>query len=104
MIVMPIDDPDRSHPQSALFGTLCAAAGVVAVALSVFVGVTSFTAYDPPGWVRIAGLLLLLGSLVAAAVLGVFGLRGEGRGRAVVGLVLGVVALSACVVMIMVGG
>jgi hypothetical protein len=50
MIVMPIDDPDRSHPQSALFGTLCAAAEAVAVALSVFVGATSFTAFDPPGW------------------------------------------------------
>lgn len=101
---MTIDESSGNRPQSALAGSLCVTAGAVALAMSAFVGMTSFTAFDPPGWVRIAGVLLLLVSLVASVGLGVPGLRGEGRTRSIVGLILGGAALATCVVMIVVGG
>lgn len=101
---MTIDESSGHRSRSALIGSLCMTAGVVALAMSVFVGVTSFTAFDPPGWVRIVGVFLLLASLVASVGLGVPGLRGAGRTRSIVGLILGAVAFAACVVMIVVGG
>lgn len=101
---MPYTDSLDPRSRGAWLGSASVVTGIAAVASAVFLGVTSFTAYDPPEWARIAGVLVLLGSLVAAGVSGALGLGGRQRRAAVVGLSLAGASAVACAVMLVVGG
>src|SRR5512142_918133 len=73
-----------------------AAAGSVAM-----IGFTSFTAFNPPGWLRIATMAPLPFLVSLSVGFGISGLKTvSGRGWAMIGLVLTSLAVIAFIVMI----
>ena len=89
--------------RGVLTGTLCGIMGLIAVGTVAFIGVTSFTAFNPPQWARGGSLALLAISLAASVLLGMLGWRNAGRTRAVVGLALSALAVAAFAVMLFLG-
>ena len=64
-----------------------------------------FTAFDPPGWLRITTMAPLPVVIIASVGFGLAGLkRASGRVWAIVGLVLACLSVVAFSVMISVGG
>lgn len=84
-------------------GVLSAAAGSIAVASATFIGVTSFTSFNPPDWVRPPLMLAFPLALVIAVLLGIAGLRRPRRAWSIIGLALCVAAVGAFAVFIVLG-
>lgn len=77
-----------------------AAAGSVAM-----IGFTSFTTFNPPGWLRIATMAPLPFLIILSVGVGLMGLkRNFGRVWAIAGLVLTALSVAAFIIMINVGG
>lgn len=77
-----------------------ATAGSVAM-----IGFTSFTAFNPPGWLRIATMAPLPVLVISSVGFGLSRLKkGSGRVWAIAGLVLTALSVVAFIVMISVGG
>lgn len=77
----------------------------VAIVLGRVIGFTSFTAFNPPGWLRIATMAPLPVLIISSVGFGLAGLKsGSGRVWAIVGLVLTVLSVVAFIVMVSVGG
>ena len=89
--------------QGVLIGTFCTITGLIAIGMVAFIGVSSFTAFNPPEWARVGSLALLAISLAASVLLGMLGWRNAGRTLAVAGLSLSAMAVAAFAVMILVG-
>lgn len=84
-------------------GNICIVMGIVAIASVVFIGVTSFTAFNPPNWARIVGGLLIPVSLIASVISGASGWRGPERVKATAGLLFSAVAVIVFVIMLSFG-
>lgn len=87
-----------------VLGTLCVVAGTVAIVSDVFIGVTSFTAFNPPSWARAVGILLFPVGFIGTGVLGWQSWRAGNRTMAIVGLSLAAAALLGLVAMFVYGG
>lgn len=69
------------------------------------VGLTSFLEnFNPPDWVRIASMAPIPFATIAAAIFGVLGLKGRGRGLAVAGLAITGLSVAAFAVMLFSSG
>lgn len=69
------------------------------------IGFTSFTAFNPPGWLRIATMAPLPFLIILSVGFGVAGLkRNSGRVWAIAGLVLTTLSVVAFIIMINLGG
>jgi hypothetical protein len=102
---MDTNTASRLNGRASLLGVLSFVFGVI-TALSVgMIGVTSFTSFNPPDWLRIATMAPLPLALIAGVGFGVSGLlRRSGRGWAVAGLALVVLAVIAFAMMISAAG
>ena len=78
----------------------------IATAGSVtMIGFTSFTPFNPPGWLRIATMAPLPFAIILSVGFGFAGLnRNSGRVWAIAGLVLTALSVVAFIIMISVGG
>ena len=93
----PTERGSRQGVLSSLFAVLTA----VSVAM---IGFTSFTPFDPPGWLRIATMAPLPILIILAIGFGLPALkRSSGRFWAVAGLVLTALSVIAFIVMINIG-
>ena len=78
---------------------------VIAAASVTMIGFTSFTAFDPPGWLRISTMVPLPFALIVSIVCAVLALRKpSGRAAAIVALVIDGLVIAAFAVMISSGG
>ncbi len=69
------------------------------------IGFTSFTAFNPPGWLRITTMAPFPLAIISSVGFGLAGLmRGSGRVWAILGLVIAGLSVVAFSVMISVGG
>jgi hypothetical protein len=89
----------------ALQGLLSFLFAIATVGSVAMLGVTSFTAFNPPGWLRIATMAPLPLLVILSVGFGIAGFRsGSGRGWAMTGLILTCISFIAFIVMISVGG
>lgn len=94
-----------SNTRASLQGVLCFLFAVVTLVSVAMIGLTSFTNFNPPDWVRIASMAPLPFALIASVGFGLAGYKKESnRAWAKAGLVLVVVSVVAFGVMIAVGG
>lgn len=86
-------------------GVISLIAALIALAGVTMVGLTSFLAtFNPPDWVRVATMAPIPFAVAVAVVLGVLGLRGDGRTWAFWGLALAALEVAAFAVMVVAGG
>jgi hypothetical protein len=96
-----VDRPSQSNIDH--FGLLILS-GVVAAGSAVMIGLTSFTLFNPPGWLRIITMAPFPVAIISSVVFGLVGLRGgSGRVWSIIGLVLAFLSGLAFIVMINVG-
>jgi hypothetical protein len=98
---------EQSIPKQhgALQGLLSFLFAIATAGSVTMIGFTSFTTFDPPGWLRIATMAPLPFLIVLAVGFGVMGMKmNSGRVWAIAGLVLTTLALIAFMIMINVGG
>ena len=89
----------------SLQGLLSFLLAVAATGSVAMIGFTSFTPFNPPGWLRIATMAPLPFAIILSVGFGVAGLkRGSGRTWAIAGLVLTALSVIAFIIMISVGG
>jgi hypothetical protein len=81
-------------------GILAAALGVISVgSLALVWSISVLPDFNPPDWIRIGSVLLLLVSFLGSVGAGIAGRRGPGRMWATSGLVLGAATLIGFVIM-----
>jgi hypothetical protein len=98
---METNSSATANDHGALLGAVSILAAVVAAGSVAIIGFTSFTAFDPPGWLRIATMLPLPVASLVALGFGWAGLRtSSGRGWAIGGLILAGLSLVAFMLMI----
>lgn len=86
-------------------GVVAFLAGVVALGSIAMIGITSFTAFNPPGWLRIVTMAPFPFALILAIGLGIDGLkRLSSRAAAIAGLVLAALAVAGFIVILSAGG
>jgi hypothetical protein len=99
---MGTNDIKENQITSGVLSFLLAIATAGSVAM---IGFTSFTAFNPPGWLRIATMAPLPVLIILSVGLGLVGYKsGSSRGWAIVGLVLAGLSVIAFIVMLNVGG
>ena len=97
--------PAKTNAQGPILGVLAFIAGVLTAVSVTMIGFTSFTAFDPPGWLRMVSMAPLPGVALVSLIFGWVGLKnGSGRSWAIAGLVITGLALIAFVIMLNVGG
>lgn len=102
---MVTNEQSVSKQYGSLQGVLSFLFGIATAGSVAMIGFTSFTAFDPPGWLRIASMAPLPFLLILSVGFGITGIRrNSGRARAIAGLVLTTLALLAFIIMINVGG
>lgn len=93
------------NKRESLVGILALVAAVIAAASTAIIGLTSFTNFNPPNWLRIITMAPLPFAILLSLGFGIAGLtKKPGRAWAVAGLVLAGLSIIAFVVMILVGG
>ena len=96
---------EPSNERGALLGVISFICGILAAGSAAMIGFTSFTAFNPPGWLRIITMAPFPVVLIAAAGFGLAALkRGSGRVWAILGIVLAGLSVIAFIVMLNVGG
>lgn len=91
--------PNERKSPLAILSFILAAAGAGSAAM---IGLTSFTTFNPPDWLRILTMAPLPFLMLLTVVFGVMSLKaGTGRGWAIAGLVI--VAMSAAGFAVMIG-
>lgn len=89
----------------SLFGILAFLLAVVTAGSVAMIGFTSFTAFDPRGWLRIITMAPFPMTLIASVGFGLAGFKkNSGRLWAIAGLVLAALTVVAFIVMISFGG
>jgi hypothetical protein len=85
--------------------TIALVLGILAVAATVFTYALSLgTGFNPPNWVRVAGLVWLPLGFFGAPIAYMLARNGPGHGRALIGLAATGVGLTAFVVLLFVAG
>ncbi|MGM9471989.1 hypothetical protein ACS5PJ_08280 [Pseudarthrobacter sp. YS3] len=86
-------------------GTITVVLGVLALAATLFTYVLSLSAgFNPPGWVRVMGLIWLPIGFFGAAIAYTAARKGPGRRRGMLGLAIAGVGLVAFVVLLFIAG
>jgi hypothetical protein len=94
-----------SKKNGSLQGVLSLLLALLAAGSVAMIGFTSFTAFNPPGWLRIATMAPLPFAIILSVGFGLAGLKwGSGRVWAIGGFVLTGLSLSAFIVMLIVAG
>ena len=94
-----------SSERGSLLGVLSLVSAVLAAGSVTMIGFTSFTAFDPPGWLRITTMAPLPFLILASVGFGLAGLRSaSGRVWAIPGLVVAALSVAVFIVMLNVGG
>jgi hypothetical protein len=102
---METNEPPTSNERGSLLGVLSFLSAVVAAGGVAMISLTSFTAFNPPGWLRIITMAPLPVAILSTIGFGLAGLRrGSGRVWAIVGLVLAGLSVVAFSVIISIGG
>lgn len=102
---MGTNGSSTSNKRGSLPGILSFLLAVVSAGSVAMIGFTSFTAFDPPGWLRITTMAPLPVAIILSVVFGLAGVkRGPGRGWAIAGLVLAGLSVAAFIVMLSAGG
>lgn len=96
----PTSKQNRSLQGVLSFAWAMATAGSVAM-----IGFTSFTAFNPPGWLRIVTMAPLPFLIILSTGFGVTAIRkNSGRVWAIAGVILTALAVVAFIIMINIGG
>ena len=102
---METNAQSNSNQRGSLLGVLSFLSAVLAAGSVAMIGFTSFTAFNPPGWLRITTMAPLPLLIIVSVGFGLAGLRRDsGRVWEIVGLVLAGLSVVAFSVMISVGG
>ena len=102
---METNGPSTSIKRGSLLGALSFLSAVLSAGIVAMIGFTSFTAFNPPGWLRIITMAPLPLAIISSVGFGLAGLmRGSGRVWAIAGLVLAGLSVVAFIVMISIGG
>jgi hypothetical protein len=102
---MATNDLGTSEKNGPLFGLLSCLLAIAAAGSVAMIGFTSFTAFNPPDWLRIATMAPLPLLLILSVGLGIVSLkRGASRFGAIAGLVLAGLSLIAFITMVSFGG
>lgn len=102
---MEINQQSLSQQHGSLQGILSFLFAIVTAGSVTMIGFTSFTPFDPPGWLRIATMAPLPFAIILAVGFGVMGIkRNSNRAWAIAGLVLTVLSVIAFLIMINIGG
>jgi hypothetical protein len=101
---MGTNGPSTSYQRGSLLGVLSFLSAILAAGSVAMIGFTSFTAFNPPGWLRITTMAPLPLAIISSVGFGLAGLmRGSGRVWAIAGLVLAGLSVIAFIVMLNVG-
>ena len=84
----------------AALGVTSAILGLIGLAGFAWTWLLTAGPFDPPEWLRIAGVWLMPIGIVGALVTGIMAVRGAGRGWAITGLVLAGAAVLGFVLLI----
>ena len=102
---MGTHQPSIPQQYGSLQGILSFLFAIATVGSVTMIGFTSFTPFNPPGWLRIATMAPLPFLIILSGGFGVAGMkRNSGRVWAIAGLVLIALSLIAFIIMINVGG
>lgn len=102
---MGISSLSTSNERGSLLGALAFLSALVLVGSVAMIGFTSFTAFNPPDWLRIATMAPLPVAIISAVGFGLAGMkRRSGRVWAIAGLALAGLSVVVFIVMISVGG
>lgn len=94
-----------TNQHHSLQGLLSVIFGIATAGSTAMIGVTSFTSFDPPGWLRIATMAPLPFLIILAVGFGIRGIkRNSGRVWSIAGLVLTALSLLAFIILLNVGG
>ena len=94
-----------STRNGSLYGVLSSLFAILAVGSVAMIGFTSFTAFNPPGWLRIATMAPLPFLIILSVGFGLAGLKwGSGRVWAIAGFLLTALSLIAFMIMLNVAG
>lgn len=94
-----------SNRRGSLYGILSFLSAVLTMASVTMIGFTSFTAFNPPDWLRITTMAPLPFLIIASVGFGIAGLKqNSGRAWAIGGLAIAFLSVAAFIVMISVGG
>jgi hypothetical protein len=99
---LPVSAPPGR--EGAALGVLGATSGFVSIVAVAVIGVTSFTAFDPPEWVRLGTLALFAISWLASVIMDVLGFRASNRTAAIAGFAFCLVSAAALGVMLTITG
>ena len=101
---MVTNEQSISKQYGSLQGVLSFLFAIATTGSVALIGFTSFTAFDPPGWLRIATMAPLPFLIILSVGFGVTGSkRNSGRAWAIAGLVLTALSVIAFIIMINVG-
>ncbi|MFT3891545.1 MAG: hypothetical protein QM730_07935 [Anaerolineales bacterium] len=102
---MTTNELTTSKKNGSLFGVLSSLTAIATAGSVAMIGFTSFTAFNPPDWFRIATMAPLPLLLILSVGFGIMGLKqGSSLIWAVAGLVLAGLSLIAFIIMINVVG
>lgn len=88
-----------------MFGWCALIASFITAGSLAMMGVTSFTAFDPAEWVRIASMVPFPFALVLSVACGIAALRKKvDRAPATIALVIDTLSIVAFIVMLFIGG
>ena len=102
---MVTNEQSMSSKRGSLQGAISFLSAIAAAGSVAMIGFTSFTAFDPPGRLRIATMVPLPFAIILSIGFGLAGIkRNSGRVWAIAGLALIVLSIVAFIIMINVGG
>ncbi len=95
----------KSNERRTLFGLLAFWTAVAAAGSVTMIGITSFTAFNPPDWLRIATMAPLPFLIIASLGFGLAGFKpSSSRIWSIAGFVISGITIIAFIVMINAGG
>ena len=102
---METNERITSTKNGSLHGVLSSLFAILAAGSVAMIGFTSFTAFNPPGWLRIATMAPLPFLIILSVGFGLAGLKwGSGRVWATAGFLLTALSLIAFIIMLIVAG
>jgi hypothetical protein len=102
---MATNEQSISNKHGVLQGVVSFLLAIAAAGSVAMIGFTSFTAFNPPGWLRVATMAQLPFLIILSVGFGVAGLkRSSGRVWAIAGLVFITLSVVAFIIMINLGG
>lgn len=102
---MVTNGQSTSNQHGILQGVLAFLLAIATAGSVAMIGFTSFTAFNPPDWLRIATMAPLPFLIILSVGFGVTGIkRNSGRAWAIAGLALTALSVVAFIIMINVGG